>query len=89
MERRPWVVRKLWPVSAWLNWLLARGWPNYQPGQTVSEHAAIWRDHGYLRACLLCRLLNVIERDHCARSRSPFDRATDGREMEAAPGEGE
>lgn len=66
---RPWLVDKLWPISAALNWLICRGWEHYQPGQTISAHAAIGRELGHLPACLLCRALNLIERDHCTKSR--------------------
>lgn len=66
---RPRIVRKLWPVSAWLNWFLARGWSHYRTGQTVSEHAAIGQGLGYRPACLLCGVLHILlERDHCSRS---------------------
>jgi hypothetical protein len=68
---RQWLVRKLWPISVRLNRALFSCSPHYRPGQTVSEHAAIGQGLAYRPACWLCRLLNVLERDHCGKSAPP------------------
>lgn len=45
------------------------------PNETVSAASAKAQQQGKLWGCILCRLLNVIQKDHCAKSLEPKNRS--------------
>jgi hypothetical protein len=49
------------------------------PRETISEGAARLRDKGVLYGCVMCKLLDLFEKDHCSIVRDKL-RATRGSE---------
>jgi hypothetical protein len=41
------------------------------PDETISSRAAKGAARGVVGWCLLCRLLHLVDRDHCAKSLEP------------------
>lgn len=39
--------------------------PRSLPGMTISARAATARDHGHRWGCILCRLLDWLDANHC------------------------
>lgn len=50
-----------------------------EPRETISERAARLRDNGVAYGCVLCRMLDVIERDHCDKVRDRLAANREGR----------
>lgn len=77
------MVAALWMLAAIAAgsaraWRLAVGYDQLanaafggDPDETISSRAAKARRHGRRWGCLLCRLLDKIDRDHCERSVEP------------------
>ena len=43
--------------------------PTTQRNQTISEHAALAKESGYVWGCVLCRWLSLtVERNHCSKT---------------------
>lgn len=41
------------------------------PGETISSRAAKARNNGRAWGCVLCKFLNVFQKDHCTEALSP------------------
>lgn len=44
-----------------------------EPRETISERSARLRDKGLIVGCVMCRLLDVFERDHCTKVRDKLN----------------
>lgn len=42
--------------------------PRSLPGQTISSRAATARNNGHLWGCWLCKLLDLIDSNHCNKA---------------------
>jgi hypothetical protein len=60
--RRPLLALDIW-LNSWLSFSRF-----YRPDQTISQHAAQARLSKHIWACILCRLLDRFDRDHCTKS---------------------
>lgn len=51
-------------IDKWLNVKLLKG----NPDETITKHAArAWKEDGAIWGCVLCKLLNLVDKDHCRR----------------------
>ena len=61
-----WVFRVLIAIDQLLNTVIGG-----DPDETISSRAAKGAARGVAGWCLLCRLLDLVDRDHCRKSLEP------------------
>lgn len=44
-----------------------------QPGDSISHRTAVAASHGKRWGCILCRLFDLFEANHCAKSIAAYD----------------
>lgn len=66
MTPRRWLLNQLIAIDQWANAFLGG-----DPDETISSRAARARNRGRRWGCALCRLLDALDRDHCAKNIEP------------------
>ena len=68
-----WQRNAFWRLDKWLN-----GLTGGNPNVTLSYRFALWRDQGVWIGCILCKFLDLFDRNHCDKQEieyGPKDRS--------------